>query len=84
MSDPKPFHRIFGLSWFDFFQGAAFTVAPELDLSFKQQFLDLALIRTRLGPTPRPPLVPEHCPSPFCVCPGTGYDASNAPQSNKR
>jgi hypothetical protein len=54
MSDPKPFHRIFGLALFDSFQGTPITVTPEIDLSLKQQFLDLALIRPGPDPIPRP------------------------------
>ncbi len=54
MSDPTPFHRLFGLAWFDFFQGTPITVEPEIDLSMKQQFLDLALIRPGSAPIARP------------------------------
>lgn len=53
MSDPRPLHRLFELSWTDFFQGTAITVEAELDLSLKQQFLDLVLIRKGRGPIPR-------------------------------
>lgn len=54
MSDPRPLHRLFGLSWIDFFQGTTITVETEIDLSLKQQFLDLVLIRKGPGPIPRP------------------------------
>ncbi len=54
MSDPRPFHRIFGLAWFDFFQGTPITVTPEIDLSLKQQLLDLAIFRPGLDPIARP------------------------------
>lgn len=54
MSDPRPLHRLFGLSWSDFVQGTALTVESELDLSLKQQFLDLVLIRKGPEPIPRP------------------------------
>lgn len=54
MSEPRPLHRLFGLSWTDFFEGTALAVETELDLSLKQQFLDLALIRKGPGPVPRP------------------------------
>jgi hypothetical protein len=54
MSDPRPFHRIFGLAWFDFFQGTPVIVTPEVDLSMKQQFLDLAFTRPGNDPIPRP------------------------------
>ncbi len=57
MSDPTPFHRLFGLAWFDFFQGTPVTVEPEIDLSMKQQFLDLALIHTGSEPIAR--LLPD-------------------------
>jgi len=43
-----------GLSWMDFFQGTSVAVETELDLSLKQQFLDLVLIRKGPGPLPRP------------------------------
>ena len=54
MSDPRPLHRLFGLSWIDFFQGTAITVETEIDLSLKQQFLDVVLIRKGPEPIPRP------------------------------
>jgi hypothetical protein len=54
MSDPRPLHRLFGLSWIDFFQGSAMTVETEIDLSIKQQFLDLVLIRKGSEPIARP------------------------------
>src|SRR5947207_14430728 len=53
MSDTRPLHRLFGLSWIDFFHGTAIGVETELDLSLKQQFLDLVLIRKAPGPIPR-------------------------------
>jgi len=54
MSGIGPLHRLFGLTWTDFFQGAPIGVEMELDLSLKQQFLDLVLIRREPGPLPRP------------------------------
>jgi hypothetical protein len=54
MSGSRPLHRLFGLSWIDFFQGAPIGVETELDLSLKQQFLDVVLIRKEPGPLPRP------------------------------
>lgn len=54
MSEPRPLHRLFGLAWMDFFEGTAIDVETELDLSLKQQFLDVALIRTGPEPIPRP------------------------------
>src|SRR5438034_7330767 len=43
-----------GLTWIDFFRGTDIGVETELDLSLKQQFLDLVLIRKEPGPIPRP------------------------------
>ena len=54
MSEPRPLHRLFELSWIDFFQGTALDVEKEMDLSLKQQFVDLVLIRKGPGPIPRP------------------------------
>jgi hypothetical protein len=54
MSEPRPLHRLFGLSWADFFQGSDIDVNPEVDLSFKQQMIDLVLLRKGPGPIPRP------------------------------
>jgi hypothetical protein len=54
MSEPRPLHRLFGLTWIDFFQGTAIGVETEMDLSLKRQFVDLVLIRKGLGPIPRP------------------------------
>jgi hypothetical protein len=54
MSEPRPLHRLFGLTWIDFFQGTAIGVETEIDLSLKQQFIDLVLIRKGAGPIPRP------------------------------
>ncbi len=54
MSEPRPLHRLFGLSWIDFFQGTAIAVETEMDLSLKQQFVDVVLIRKGPEPIPRP------------------------------
>jgi hypothetical protein len=55
MSEVRPLHRLFGLSWIDFFQGTPVAVETELDLSLKQQFIDLVLIRKQgEGIKPRP------------------------------
>src|SRR6266508_2303059 len=54
MNEPRPLHRLFGLSWIDFFQGTTVSVETELDLSLKQQFLDVVLIRKGPEPVPRP------------------------------
>jgi hypothetical protein len=57
MSEPRPFHRLFRLTWSDFFQGAASNVEAEIDLSLKRQLLDLAFVRT--GPEPLPRRLPD-------------------------
>src|SRR5438477_488441 len=54
MSETRPLHRLFGLSWIDFFRDTPVAVETELDLSLKQQFIDLVLIRKGPGPLPRP------------------------------
>ncbi len=54
MSEPRPWHRLFGLTWTDFCEGTSLEVHPELDLSVQQQFLDLLLIRRGPGPLPQP------------------------------
>jgi hypothetical protein len=53
VGEPRPLHRLFGLSWIDFFQGSPVGVETELDLSLKQQFVDVVLIRKGPGPVPR-------------------------------
>ena len=45
MSEPRPLHRLFALSWIDFFEGTNVIVEPEKDLSVKSQFIDLVIIR---------------------------------------
>lgn len=45
MDEQQPWHRLFGLSWLDFFHGLPVTPDLERDLSLKKQFLDLVLIR---------------------------------------
>ena len=57
MSEPRPLHRLFGLCWIDFFQDAGVRVETEMDLSVKQQFIDLVLIRS--GPEPIPQPLPD-------------------------
>src|SRR5208283_4786297 len=54
MSEQQPLHRLFGLSWQDFCEGTALNVTPEMDLSVKQQFVDLVLSRSGPGPMPHP------------------------------
>jgi hypothetical protein len=50
MSEPKPWHRLFGLSLVDFFRDMPVSVELEKDLSMKQQLLDVVLIRKEAGP----------------------------------
>jgi hypothetical protein len=45
MDEQRPWHRLFGLSWMDFFHGLPVTVEMERDLSVKKQLLDVLLIR---------------------------------------
>jgi hypothetical protein len=45
MDDLRQWHRLFGMSWTDFFTGLPVIVEMEKDLSLKQQWLDVALIR---------------------------------------
>lgn len=54
MSDPQPWHRLFGLCWSDFCDGSALDVDLETDLSVRQQFVDLLLTRRGSGPLPQP------------------------------
>jgi hypothetical protein len=53
MSQPTPFHRLFGYSWIDFFDGTDIEVETELDLSIKKQLIDLIIVRKGAGPVPR-------------------------------
>jgi hypothetical protein len=50
MTEPTPWHRLFGLSLVDFFRGMPVTVELEKDLSLKQQLLDVVLIRKGAAP----------------------------------
>ena len=45
MEEQRPWHRLFGLTWMDFFTGQPVTVEMEKDLSLKKQLLDVLLIR---------------------------------------
>jgi hypothetical protein len=49
MDEPRPWHRLFGLSWTDFFRGEPVTVEMEKDLSLKQQLLDVVLLHRQGG-----------------------------------
>jgi hypothetical protein len=44
MNNQTPIHRLFGLTWIDFFKGTSVQVETEVDLSLKQQFLDVVII----------------------------------------
>jgi hypothetical protein len=50
MEEQRPWHRLFGLSWMDFFHGLPVTVVTEKDLSEKKQELDVLIIRKEPGP----------------------------------
>ena len=50
MSEPIPWHRLFGLSLVDFFRGMPVSVEMEKDLSLKQQLLDVILLRKEVAP----------------------------------
>ena len=49
MGEPRPWHRLFGLSLVDFFRGLPVRIELEKDLSLKQQLLDVVLIRKEAG-----------------------------------
>jgi hypothetical protein len=49
MDEQRPWHRLFGLTWTDFFTGQPVTVEMEKDLSLKKQLLDVLLIRKEAG-----------------------------------
>jgi hypothetical protein len=53
MDEQRPWHRLFALSWLDFFRGTPVTVEPEKDLSVKKQLLDVLLLRKGAGPLNR-------------------------------
>jgi hypothetical protein len=54
MSEPVPWHRLFEIVWWDLCRDTALDAEAEQDLSLKQQFLDLTLIRKGSGPLPEP------------------------------
>lgn len=41
----QPWHQLFGLAWIDFFRGTDIQVDTEIDLSQRQQYLDLSVTR---------------------------------------
>lgn len=49
MDEQRPWHRLFGLSWIDFFRGMPVTVESEKDLSVRKQLLDIVVIRKEPG-----------------------------------
>jgi hypothetical protein len=49
MSEQRPWHRLFWLSWMDFFRGQPVQVESEKDLSTQRQLLDLILLHTTPG-----------------------------------
>jgi hypothetical protein len=50
MDEQRPWHRLFALSWTDFFRGLPVTVEVEKDLSIKKQLLDVLVIHREPGP----------------------------------
>ena len=52
MDEARPWHRLFGLSWMDFFRGLPVVVEMEKDLSLKQQRLDLVILRKETAALP--------------------------------
>jgi hypothetical protein len=52
MDEQRPWHRLFGLSWMDFFRGLPVQVELEKDLSLKQQLLDVVIIRKEAAALP--------------------------------
>ncbi len=52
MSEPRPWHRLFGLSLVDFFRGLPVQVELEKDLSLKQQLLDVVIIHKQAEALP--------------------------------
>src|SRR5580658_7344100 len=55
MEELTSWHRLFGLQWMDFFHGLPVDVEMEKDLSLKQQFLDIVIIRKEETVLPRLP-----------------------------
>jgi hypothetical protein len=49
MDEQRPWHRMFALTWMDFFTGQPVSVEMEKDLSLKKQLLDVLLIRKEAG-----------------------------------
>jgi hypothetical protein len=53
MSEPTPWHKLFGLSLIDFFRDTPVSVETEKDLSLRKQLLDVVLVRTDAAALPR-------------------------------
>ena len=49
MDEQRPWHRLFSMSWTDFFRGMPVTVDSERDLSLKKQLLDVTLIHKEVS-----------------------------------
>ena len=43
MSEPRPLHRLFSLSWIDIFEGTDIGASTEIDMSLKQRILSSLL-----------------------------------------
>ncbi|MGL4555206.1 MAG: hypothetical protein ACRC33_28905 [Gemmataceae bacterium] len=52
MDEPTPWHRMFGLSWRDYFHAMAVVVEQEVDMSLQKQLLDVLLLRREALPLP--------------------------------
>ena len=52
MKERITWHRLFALALTDYFTDTAYKVEPEKDLSVKQQFLDLLILRKDEGTLP--------------------------------
>lgn len=50
--DHRDWHRLFGLVLADYFTGTPFAVEMEKDLSLKQQWLDVVILRKGKGKFP--------------------------------
>ena len=57
MADQRDWHRMFAVSWYDFLTGQPVKVDSEIDLSRKQQWLDVVLLRK--GPEPLTVQMPD-------------------------
>ncbi len=53
MDEQRPWHRLFALSWSDFFRDTPMILESEKDLSVKKQLLDVLILRKGSGPLGR-------------------------------